>query len=88
MVFNSLNAITGKNRTNNKNKVKNNPSEPMKIPTSTHEGEYMVHMEGKYSLCNEVTMITKRSNHIPMFTKMEMMNVARMLVRIRLNQNS
>ena len=33
-------------------------------------------------------MITKRSNHIPMFTKMEMINVASTLVLIFLNQKS
>ena len=33
-------------------------------------------------------MITKRSNHIPMFTTMERTNVATRLVRIFLIQNS
>src|SRR2546426_8695394 len=33
-------------------------------------------------------MITKRSNHIPMFTKIEITNSARMLVRIVLNHRS
>src|SRR6266704_595459 len=33
-------------------------------------------------------MITKRSNHMPMFTKIEITNSARMLVRIGLNHRS
>src|SRR5207245_10773930 len=33
-------------------------------------------------------MITKRSNHIPMFTKIEITKSARMLVRIVLNHRS
>ena len=33
-------------------------------------------------------MMTKRSNHMPMFTKMDMMNMIGMLVRMRLNQNN
>src|SRR2546427_12293542 len=33
-------------------------------------------------------MITKRSNHIPMFTKIEITNSARMLVRTALNHRS
>jgi len=35
---NSLIAITGKNLAKSKKQVKNNPSDPMKIPTSTQEG--------------------------------------------------
>src|SRR2546430_10123507 len=34
------------------------------------------------SPASDSTMITKRSNHIPMFTKIEMTNSARMLVRM------
>ena len=33
-------------------------------------------------------MITKRSNHIPMFTNMEMKNVANKLVRNLCDQNN
>ena len=33
---------------------------------------------GVKSRCSEVTMMTKRSNHMPMFTKIEMTNIAGM----------
>ena len=36
--FTSAIAIAGNTRRNNKNKVKNNPNDPMKMATSTHVG--------------------------------------------------
>ena len=45
-VFNSLMAITGKNRVKSRKGTKNNPNEPMKIPASTQVGEYMVQLDG------------------------------------------
>lgn len=56
--------------------MKKNPIVPKKIPMSINEGENMVHAVGKKSLCNEVTIITNLSNHIPIFTKIESINVA------------
>ena len=41
------------------------------------------------NLCvREVTIITNLSNHIPIFTMIDMMNVAAIFVRIFLNQNN
>ena len=34
-------------------------------------GWNIAQLEGKKSLCNEVTIITKRSNHIPIFTTID-----------------
>jgi uncharacterized protein YjlB len=39
--------MAGKNLTNNKNKVKNNPKLPIKVQTSTQVGENIAQLEGK-----------------------------------------
>jgi len=39
--------MAGKNLTNNKNIVKNNPKLPMKVHISTHVGENIAQLEGK-----------------------------------------
>ena len=41
---------------------------------------------GRKSRWSEVTMMTNRSHHIPMFTKMLAMNITGMFVRAHLNQ--
>lgn len=51
-------------------------------------GENIAQEDGRKSLCSDVTMITNRSNHIPMFTKIEMMKVAVRLLLMLLNQKS
>jgi hypothetical protein len=60
----------------------------MNVQISTHVGEYIAHDEGKKSLCNEVVIITKRSNHIPMFTKIEMMKTKVIFLLNFLNQKN
>tara|TARA_B100001250_G_C19635240_1_gene715641 strand:+ start:666 stop:983 length:318 start_codon:yes stop_codon:yes gene_type:complete len=82
ILFNSACATTGKALEYNKNKTKKNPIVPRKIPISTNVGENIVHDEGRKSRCNEVTIITKRSNHIPILTNIDKMNVATNDVRI------
>lgn len=86
--FTSAILITGKNLLNKKKQVKNNPNEPKKIPISTIVGEYITQPAGKYSLCNEVTIITKRSNHIPTFTTIDNIKMNQGVVRAHLNQNT
>lgn len=86
--FTSAMLITGKNFAKRKKQVKNNPNEPKKIPISTKLGEYITHPDGRYSLCKDVTMITKRSNHIPTFTTIDSMNINHGVVRAHLNQNT
>ena len=61
--------ITGKYLANNKKQVKNKPNVNKKSPTSYIVGENIAQLEGIKSLCKEVQMITKRSNHIPTFTR-------------------
>ena len=80
--------ITGKYLANNKKQVKNKPNVNKKSPTSYIVGENIAQLEGMKSLCKEVQMITKRSNHIPMFTIMDKINVHTKLLLIFLNQNN
>ena len=58
------------------------------VPMSTHVGVKKSQLVGRKSFARLVTMITKRSNHMPMFTTRLSANMMGMLVRIFLNQNS
>ena len=88
MAFTSAMLTTGKYLANNKKQVKNNPKVNRKSPTSYIVGENIAQLDGMKSLCNEVQMITKRSNHIPMFTMIDKMNVHTKLLLTFLNQNN
>src|SRR5688572_8946489 len=88
ILFTSAIAITGRYLANNKKHVKNKPNVPKRIRPSVNVGVYIAHEDGKKSLCNDVTIITKRSNHIPIFTNMEMMKMATGLLRILRDQNN
>ena len=48
----------------------------------------MPHDDGRKSRCSDVTMMTKRSNHMPMLTKIDTMKRTTMLVRAFLNQKT
>src|SRR6266705_1092972 len=79
----------GKFFTNNRNHMKNQPKLPAMMPQSAHVGLYVaLANRSNGSPASDTTMITKRSNHIPMFTKIEMTNSARMLVRMFLRHRS
>jgi hypothetical protein len=54
--------------------------------TSITVGVNMPHEDGKKSRLSDVTMMTKRSNHIPMLMMIETTNITGMFVRIFLNQ--
>ena len=51
---------------------KKRPSEPTKKDQSHFVGVYMSHDDGRKSRWRLVTMMTKRSSHMPMFTMIEM----------------
>tara|TARA_B110000003_G_C16500291_1_gene477144 strand:+ start:554 stop:871 length:318 start_codon:yes stop_codon:yes gene_type:complete len=76
ILFNSACATTGNALEYNKKSTKKNPIVPTKIPISINVGENIVQEEGRKSLCRDVTIITKRSNHIPIFTNIDRMKVA------------
>src|SRR3989442_7414573 len=79
----------GKFFTNNRNHMKNQPKLPAMMPQSAHVGLYVaLANRSNGSPASDTTMITKRSNHIPTFTKIEITNSARMLVRTFLTQRS
>jgi hypothetical protein len=76
ILFNSACATTGKALAYIKKRTKKKPIVPRKIPISIKVGENIDHEEGRKSRCNDVTIITKRSNHIPILTNIDKMNVA------------
>ena len=55
--------------------MKKRPKLPMRSAKSHMVGWNMPHDEGRKSRWSEVTMITKRSNHMPMLTKIETTNM-------------
>lgn len=88
MLFTSAIAMIGRKRQNNMNSVKNKPKLPTSIPMSTHVGWKYDQLDGRKSRDSEVIVITKRSNHIPMFTKMQIMTMNHGVVRHHLNQKN
>src|SRR3989454_10131397 len=79
----------GKFFTNKRNHMKNQPKLPAMMPQSAQVGLYVaLANRSNGSPASDSTMITKRSNHIPMFTKIEITKRAWMLVRIFLRHNS
>src|SRR5256886_13416718 len=79
----------GKFFTNSRNHMKNQPKLPAMMPQSAHVGLYVaLANRSNGSPASDTTMITKRSNHIPMFTKIDTTNNAVTLVRTFLDHNS
>ena len=60
--------------------------EPKSRPQSTQVGVYMAQLDGMKSRCSETAMMTKRSAHMPMFTRMETTKSTTRLRRIEGNQ--
>src|SRR5687767_9308262 len=60
----------------------------MNIVQSIIVGLYIAHDDGRKSRFKLVTMMTKRSSHMPMLTTIEIMNSQKGLSRNRLNQSS
>ena len=73
--------ITGNSRRKIRNAVKNKPKLPTSKPTSASVGEYMAQLDGRKSRCREVTMITNRSNHMPIVTRKLTTKIQNALVR-------
>jgi hypothetical protein len=61
-------AKVGRNLTNSRNSVVKMPIDPTKMPMSVSVGKNMCHSPGRKARCRLVTMITNRSNHMPMVT--------------------
>src|SRR6266567_251552 len=87
--FTSAIETVGKFFTNSRNHMKNQPKLPAMMPQSAQVGLYVaLANRSNGSPASDTTMITNRSNHIPTFTKIEMTNSARMLVRMFLRHRS
>src|SRR5579885_1867075 len=61
---------------------------PANVQISTHVGRKYPHELDRKSRCRLVTIMTNRSNHIPMLVVMEMMNITGIDRRIALIQKS
>src|SRR6266446_9684270 len=61
-------AIIGRYRIKRRKSERKMPNVPAKVPISTQVGWYICQEEGRKSVASEVTIMTKRSNHIPAFT--------------------
>ncbi len=55
---------------------------------STQVGEYMPQLPGRKSFAIEVTMMTKRSNHMPALTNMQTAKTTYRFCRHQRNQNT
>ena len=67
-------------------RVKKRPKLPKNIKPSQMVGVKYPQLAGRKSRLNEVMVITKRSNHMPMFTKIDTIHMTHTLVRSFLNQ--
>jgi hypothetical protein len=81
-------AMMGRKRQNSKYKLMKIPKLPNNISPSYIVGLKYPHELGRKSRLKEVTVITNRSNHIPMFTKTQMTTIQNRDVRSFLNQNN
>src|SRR5260370_11804596 len=71
----------GKLFTNKRNHMKNQPKLPAMMPQSAQVGLYVAFAKrSNGSPARDSTMITKRSNHIPTFTNIEITNSPVILV--------
>src|SRR5215468_3112578 len=71
---------------NSSRSVTNSPMCPSICPTSTQVGTKYDQLDGKKSRCRLVTMMTKRSNHMPTFTSIEVPKISQGFVRAFFHQ--
>src|SRR3954447_17629306 len=81
-------ATIGNQRMKRRKSVKNTPIVPTNVPTSMMVGVNMPHDDGRKSRWSDVTMMTKRSNHMPMLMKIDSTNSAARDERTFLSQKS
>src|SRR6185436_9153716 len=80
--------MIGRVRTKSRKQVKKRPNEPIRMATSMTVGRYIPQLDGRKSRCSEVTMITKRSNHMPTLTSRETAKSTGTEVRSRFDHRS
>ena len=71
-----------------RNRVVKSPNVPINVQISTQVGWNMPHADGMKSRASVVAMMTKRSNHIPMFGNWTMIQTHTKFVRKNLNQKN
>ena len=80
--------MIGSQRRKSRNNVEKSPKLPMSIIKSTGVGEKYAQLDGRKSRLSELTVITNRSNHMPMLTKIVTIHIAQGVQRIYLNQKT
>src|SRR5215469_324888 len=75
--------MIGMYRANSENSSRNQANAPTVMLISVSEGCQKRHCDGSKLDASDPAIITKRSNHIPMFTKIVTMNSGTGLVRTR-----
>src|SRR5258705_417186 len=80
--------IIGRKRRNRNRSERNKPIVPRNVDQSQNVGWYIPHEEGRKSRCRLVTMMTKRSSHMPTFTTSEIMKSNGTLVHTRFSQSA
>jgi hypothetical protein len=78
--------IIGRKRRNRNNSARNSPLVPMKVDQSQNVGAYMPHDEGRKSRCRLVTMMMRRSSHMPTLTTSDNTKSTTTLSRTRFSQ--
>src|SRR5215471_1300895 len=73
---------------NRNSKLKNKPIEPKSMAQSQTVPAYIPQDDGRKSRCKLVTMMTKRSNHIPTSTIAEIASSTPGLVRTRFHHSA
>src|SRR4029077_12497840 len=81
-------ATIGRNRKKRRNNEKKSPKLPAKVSASTQVGVYEFQLDGRKSRESDVTMMTKRSNHIPTLTQAATPKMTQGLLRARRDQNT
>src|SRR5262249_48193111 len=81
-------AIIGRKRQNSRKQVKNRPKLPSSVAISTSVGASPAAPEGRKPRPRDVTMMMKRSNHMPTLTSSDSTNTAGNQPRTRLNHSS
>src|SRR5262249_13856629 len=77
----------GSTRTKIRKYMKNQAKAPAVIAASVHDMRYQTVGAGLIGRASDVTMITKRSNHMPTLTNRHRMNSVTMCRRIGLNHS-
>src|SRR5207244_319070 len=81
--FTSDSGTKGKTRRNRRNRNEKKQMVPVRMPRSTQVGVKLAQLEGRKSCCSDSTMMTKRSDHMPIWTASATRKSSQPLARTR-----